>query len=127
MKILLGDGSSAIPAFPDIRFMEPLPDDCQFEDVDTLKSIYREHLETFLDAILSLEFSTVESLWREFWRYVTLVNIIENTLLTKAPYILDPSIIITAMNVKKKNIYQKRNCLPCVLWNRFSSSCVRWT
>lgn len=32
------------------------------------RSIYREHLEAFLDAILSLEFGTVESLWREFWR-----------------------------------------------------------
>ncbi|KAJ8928799.1 hypothetical protein NQ314_018587, partial [Rhamnusium bicolor] len=64
----LGDGSSAIPAFPDIHFAEQLPDDCGYEDVDTLKSIYREHLEAFLDAILSLEFSTVESLWREFWR-----------------------------------------------------------
>nr|XP_023015376.1 DNA-binding protein RFX2 isoform X2 [Leptinotarsa decemlineata] len=64
----LGDGSSAIPAFPDIHFSQPLPEDCGFEDVDTLKSIYREHLEAFLDAILSLEFSTVESLWREFWR-----------------------------------------------------------
>ncbi|XP_018564569.1 DNA-binding protein RFX2 isoform X1 [Anoplophora glabripennis] len=64
----LGDGSNSIPAFPDIHFSEPLPDDCGFEDVDTLKSIYREHLEAFLDAIVSLEFGTVESLWREFWR-----------------------------------------------------------
>lgn len=36
--------------------------------MDTLRSIYREHCEAFLDAILNLEFSTVESLWREFWR-----------------------------------------------------------
>ncbi|XP_044261023.1 transcription factor RFX3-like isoform X2 [Tribolium madens] len=65
----LGDGSNAIPAFPDIHFnAESLPDECGYEDVDTLKSIYREHLEAFLDAILSLEFTTIESLWREFWR-----------------------------------------------------------
>lgn len=64
----LGDGSNAIPAFPDIKFTQPLPDDCGFEDIDTLKSIYREHLEAFLDAVLILEFGTVESLWREFWR-----------------------------------------------------------
>lgn len=32
------------------------------------RSIYREHCEAFLDAVLSLELSTVESLWREFWR-----------------------------------------------------------
>ncbi|XP_045475338.1 transcription factor RFX3 isoform X4 [Harmonia axyridis] len=64
----LGDGSNAIPPFPDMLFNEQLPDDCSFDDVDTLKSIYREHLEAFLDAVLSLEFTTVESLWREFWR-----------------------------------------------------------
>lgn len=64
----LGDGSNAIPNFPEINFTTPLPDDCGYEDVDTLKSIYREHLEAFLDAIMSLEFGTVESLWREFWR-----------------------------------------------------------
>ncbi|XP_065155338.1 transcription factor RFX3 isoform X2 [Atheta coriaria] len=64
----LGDGSNAIPHFPDINFSAPLPDECSYDDVDTLKSIYREHLEAFLDAILSLEFGTIESLWREFWR-----------------------------------------------------------
>lgn len=38
------------------------------EDVDTFSNIYREHLEAFLDAVLNLEFNTIESLWREFWR-----------------------------------------------------------
>lgn len=33
----LGDGSNAIPAFPDIQFNENLPEDCGYEDVDTLK------------------------------------------------------------------------------------------
>ncbi|CAG9761237.1 unnamed protein product [Ceutorhynchus assimilis] len=64
----LGEASNAIPAFPEIYFQESLPEDCVYEDVDTLKSIYREHLEAFLDAILSLDFNTVETLWREFWR-----------------------------------------------------------
>lgn len=64
----LGDGTNAIPMFPEIHFSCALPDDCGYEDVDTLRSIYREHLEAFLDAVMSLEFSTVESLWREFWR-----------------------------------------------------------
>ena len=45
-----------------------MPDDVTIDDVDTLRSIYREHCEAFLDAVLSLEFNTVESLWREFWR-----------------------------------------------------------
>lgn len=33
----LGDGSNAIPGFPDMIFNEQLPDDCSFDDVDTLK------------------------------------------------------------------------------------------
>ncbi|XP_069703475.1 DNA-binding protein RFX2-like isoform X2 [Periplaneta americana] len=66
----LGDGSGAIPDFPDIEFAPglALPEDCTLEDVDTLRSIYREHCEAFLDAVVNLEFQTVESLWREFWR-----------------------------------------------------------
>lgn len=65
----LGDSSAAIPDFPKIEISNLiLPDECTLEDVDTLRSIYREHCEAFLDAILNLEFPTVESLWREFWR-----------------------------------------------------------
>ena len=64
----LGDGSGAIPIFPTITLTQPFPDDITLDDVDTLRSIYREHCEAFLDAILSLEFSTIEQLWREFWR-----------------------------------------------------------
>lgn len=64
----LGDGSQAIPAFPQLELPHALPEDVTLEDVDTLRSIYREHLEAFLDAILNLEFNTIESLWREFWR-----------------------------------------------------------
>ena len=45
-----------------------MPDDVTLEDVDTLRSIYREHLETVLDAVLNLEFNTIEHLWRDFWR-----------------------------------------------------------
>lgn len=33
----LGDGTNAIPIFPDIQFSEPLPDDLGYEDVDTLR------------------------------------------------------------------------------------------
>lgn len=64
----LGDGSGAIPVFPSLEIISDFPDDITADDVDTLRSIYREHCEAFLDAILNLEFSTVESLWREFWR-----------------------------------------------------------
>lgn len=64
----MGDGSGAIPLFPSIDIIHDIPDDITLEDVDTLRSIYREHCEAFLEAILNLEFSTIESLWREFWR-----------------------------------------------------------
>ncbi|KAI5750517.1 hypothetical protein M8J76_016329 [Diaphorina citri] len=73
----LGDGSNAIPDFPEIDLSEDcLPEDCTIEDVDTFRSIYREHCEAFLDGIVPLDFSTIESLWRdtieslwrEFWR-----------------------------------------------------------
>lgn len=64
----LGDGSGAIPTFPAIDLSHELSDDITADDVDTFRSIYREHCEAFLDAILGLEFSTIESLWREFWR-----------------------------------------------------------
>lgn len=64
----LGDASGAIPQFPVISLNHPFPEDISLEDVDTLRSIYREHCEAFLDAILSLDFNTIESLWREFWR-----------------------------------------------------------
>uniref|UniRef100_A0A182XXL8 Uncharacterized protein n=1 Tax=Anopheles stephensi TaxID=30069 RepID=A0A182XXL8_ANOST len=64
----LGDPNGAIPQFPIIDMIHPLPDDITMEDVDTLRSIYREHCEAFLDAILNLDFNMIESLWREFWR-----------------------------------------------------------
>lgn len=64
----LGDPSHAIPQFPLISLNHPLPEDISLEDVDTLRSIYREHCEAFLDAILNLDFNMIESLWREFWR-----------------------------------------------------------
>ncbi|XP_066598967.1 DNA-binding protein RFX2 isoform X3 [Prorops nasuta] len=66
----LGEASSAIPEFPEIvvGHGSSLPEDCTLEDIDTFRSIYREHCEAFLDAVLNFEFATVESLWREFWR-----------------------------------------------------------
>jgi len=66
----LGDGAGAIPEFPDIQLPPgcPLPVHCSLEDIDTFRSIYREHCEAFLDAIVNLEFATIETLWREFWR-----------------------------------------------------------
>lgn len=66
----LGEASCAVPEFPEIivNHGSSLPDDCTLEDIDTFRSIYREHCEAFLDAVVNFEFGTIESLWREFWR-----------------------------------------------------------
>ncbi|XP_058790783.1 DNA-binding protein RFX2 [Phymastichus coffea] len=64
----LGEASCAIPEFPEIIVHGSLHEDCTLEDIDTFRSIYREHCEAFLDAVLNFEFATIESLWREFWR-----------------------------------------------------------
>ncbi|XP_014281285.1 DNA-binding protein RFX2 isoform X3 [Halyomorpha halys] len=66
----LGDSSQAIPELPEVEIPPglPLPHMCSLEDIDTFRSIYREHCEAFLDAIVNLEFATIETLWREFWR-----------------------------------------------------------
>lgn len=65
----LGDGAGAIPPFPTVNVsLTQFSDDISLEDVETLKQCYREHCEAFLDAVLNLEFGTVEQLWREFWR-----------------------------------------------------------
>lgn len=64
----LGDPTGAIPEFPLISLNHPFSEEITLEDVDTLRSIYREHCEAFLDAIVNLDFNTIESLWREFWR-----------------------------------------------------------
>ncbi|XP_014261271.1 DNA-binding protein RFX2 isoform X2 [Cimex lectularius] len=67
----LGDGSGAIPDFPEVEVPTSpncLPHMCTLDDLDTFRSIYREHCEAFLDAIVNLEFATIETLWREFWR-----------------------------------------------------------
>jgi regulatory factor X 1/2/3 len=46
----MGDASGAIPDFPDIEFPAglALPEDCTLDDVDTFRSIYREHCEVIL-------------------------------------------------------------------------------
>ncbi|XP_059485466.1 transcription factor RFX3 isoform X6 [Neocloeon triangulifer] len=64
----LGEASTAVPDFPNIEVVIQLPEQCTLEDVDTFRAMYREHCEAFLDAVTNLEFNTVESLWRDFWR-----------------------------------------------------------
>ncbi|XP_026850884.1 DNA-binding protein RFX2 isoform X1 [Drosophila persimilis] len=64
----IGDGSSALPSFPPIELSHSFSSELTLEDVDTFRALYREHCESFLDAVLNLEFGTVEFLLRDFWR-----------------------------------------------------------
>ncbi|KAL9898731.1 regulatory transcription factor Rfx isoform 1-T5 [Glossina fuscipes fuscipes] len=64
----LGDGSGAIPSLPVIDLGNSFGNELTAEDADIFRSMYREHCENFLDAILNLEFHTIEFLWRDFWR-----------------------------------------------------------
>jgi regulatory factor X 1/2/3 len=66
----IGDTSGQIPELPVIEFPpeNPIPEGCTVEDVVIFRSIYREHCEALLHAVVNLKFRTVESLWREFWR-----------------------------------------------------------
>ncbi|XP_055849155.1 DNA-binding protein RFX2 isoform X1 [Episyrphus balteatus] len=64
----LGDGSGCIPIFPHIELDTTFNNELTLDDVETFRSIYREHCESFLDAVLNLEFGTIEYLWRDFWR-----------------------------------------------------------
>ncbi|XP_052839934.1 DNA-binding protein RFX2 isoform X2 [Drosophila gunungcola] len=64
----IGDGSSALPSFPAIELNHSFNSELTLEDVDTFRALYREHCESFLDAVLNLEFNTVEFLLRDFWR-----------------------------------------------------------
>ncbi|XP_022244051.1 transcription factor RFX3-like isoform X4 [Limulus polyphemus] len=64
----LGDASAAIPNLDLETSSLRLPDDIEIEDVHAFKVLYKEHCEAFLDAVITLQFSMIETLWRTFWR-----------------------------------------------------------
>ncbi|KAM7362117.1 regulatory transcription factor Rfx isoform 1-T2 [Cochliomyia hominivorax] len=64
----IGDGVGAVPTFPPIELDNTFDSELTQEDVEAFRSMYREHCENFLDAILNLEFNSIEFLWRDFWR-----------------------------------------------------------
>ncbi|XP_067616464.1 DNA-binding protein RFX2 [Eurosta solidaginis] len=64
----LGDGAGAIPSFPTIELTQTYSSELTQDDLDTFRAMYREHCESFVDAILNLEFTTIEFLFRDFWR-----------------------------------------------------------
>ena len=63
----LGDGTGAMPSFPLLTLDHTFPADISLQDLELFRLKYQEHCEKFLDAIVNLEFNTIEYLWREFW------------------------------------------------------------
>lgn len=64
----LGDASAAIPALGEVDLgSSPLPDGLTKKDLEVFRRLYRDHCETFLEAVMNLHFSTVESLWQNLW------------------------------------------------------------
>ena len=58
-----------MPNVPDIDLTaQTLPEGATEEDVTNFTSIYREHCEVLLDAVVTLQFSSVEIIWQQFWR-----------------------------------------------------------
>ncbi|GFR24970.1 DNA-binding protein RFX2 [Trichonephila clavata] len=65
----LGDASTALPNFIEIDTCHfPLPEGITSEHLDAFKDFYREHCEAFLEAVVNLQFSMIETLWQTFWR-----------------------------------------------------------
>ncbi|XP_065569383.1 DNA-binding protein RFX2-like isoform X3 [Artemia franciscana] len=64
----LGDVNSAFSSMPDIEYEGKLPDGITHNDLQIFANLYREHCEVILDAVVQLQFSSVESVWHQFWR-----------------------------------------------------------
>jgi len=65
----LGDAAAALPQWPDLEAdSSQLPTGIGISDLQAFVTLYRDHCEAMLDAVISLQFSTVETIWRHFWR-----------------------------------------------------------
>ncbi|XP_073259463.1 DNA-binding protein RFX2-like isoform X2 [Porites lutea] len=66
----LGDVTQGLPEFDELDLKDcPLPEGITDHDLDTFVDMYREHCEAFLDVVVNLQFTLVESLWQTFWRH----------------------------------------------------------
>lgn len=64
----LGDASAAVPVLAEVDFGGgPLPDGLTKKDVEAFRRLYQDHCDAFLEAVMNLHFSTVESLWQDLW------------------------------------------------------------
>uniref|UniRef100_A0A0P5J559 Transcription factor RFX3 n=1 Tax=Daphnia magna TaxID=35525 RepID=A0A0P5J559_9CRUS len=65
----LGDAAAALPHWPDLEAdSNQLPPGIDIDDLQAFVTLYRDHCEAMLDAVISLQFNTVETIWRHFWR-----------------------------------------------------------
>lgn len=66
----LGDVTQGLPEFEELDLKDnPFPEGITDQDLDTFVDMYREHCEAFLDVVVNLQFTLVESLWQTFWRH----------------------------------------------------------
>ncbi|XP_037526561.1 transcription factor RFX3 isoform X4 [Rhipicephalus sanguineus] len=64
----LGDASAAVPVLAEVDFgSSPLPDGLSKKDLEAFRRLYQDHCDAFLEAVMNLHFSTVESLWQDLW------------------------------------------------------------
>lgn len=64
----LGDASAAVPVLAEVDFGGgSLPDGLTKKDVEAFRRLYQDHCDAFLEAVMNLHFSTVESLWQDLW------------------------------------------------------------
>ncbi|GAB6026623.1 hypothetical protein CHUAL_013029 [Chamberlinius hualienensis] len=65
----LGDATAAVPQFNEDDLQDcVLPDGVMLDDLITFRNFYKDLCEAFLEAVINLQFSVVESIWRHFWR-----------------------------------------------------------
>ncbi|XP_065299509.1 DNA-binding protein RFX2-like isoform X3 [Dermacentor albipictus] len=64
----LGDASAAVPVLAEVDFGGgPLPEGLAKKDIEAFRRLYQDHCDAFLEAVMNLHFSTVESLWQDLW------------------------------------------------------------
>lgn len=64
----LGDASAAVPVLAEVDFGGgPLPEGLAKKDIEAFRHLYQDHCDAFLEAVMNLHFSTVESLWQDLW------------------------------------------------------------
>lgn len=64
----LGDASAAVPVLAEVDLSgASLPDGLTKKDVEAFRRLYQDHCDAFLEAVMNLHFSTVESLWQDLW------------------------------------------------------------